>query len=163
MFRVKESIHINAPVDRCFLLSTSVSLVQKTLGMRPVEGKTSDLVTMGDRVLWRGWKFGIPVSHETLITGYDRPHFFQDSMASGRFKHFHHDHRFDSVGGQTLLVDTVQFSLPFGALGRWIGRHIVVPHVLLLMRARFARLKRTAESRDWEHYIPLAKTGTDPQ
>ena len=40
MFRLKESIHVNAPIDRCFLLSTNVALVQKTIGLKPVSGKT---------------------------------------------------------------------------------------------------------------------------
>lgn len=40
MFRVKESMHVHAPIDRCFLLSTSVALVQKILGMKPVNGRT---------------------------------------------------------------------------------------------------------------------------
>lgn len=154
MFRVKESMHLRAPIDRCFLLSTSVPLVQKILGMKPVSGRTNGLVEMNDRVVWRGWKFGLPVTHETLITAYDRPNFFQDTMAKGQFAHFHHDHRLEEVGGQTLLVDVVKFSLPFGAAGRLVGRWIVVPHVLGLLRRRYALLKRIAEGEDWARYLP---------
>lgn len=165
MFRVKESMHVTAPIDRCFLLSTSIPLVAKTLGMRPVAGRSGavsgGLVEMGDRVLWRGWKFGLPVSHETLITAYERPYFFQDTMASGQFRHFHHDHRLEEVGGRTLLVDAVKFSLPFGPLGRLVGRWIVVPHVLGLLRRRYELLKRIAESDEWQRYVPC--TGAPPK
>lgn len=154
MFQVKESMHVKAPIERCFLLSTSVPLVEKILGMRPVEGRTTGLVGMGDRVLWRGWKFGLPVKHETLITAFEPPSFFQDTMASGQFRHFHHDHRLEEVGGQTLFVDMVHFSLPFGVAGRVVGRTIVVPHVLHLLRHRFSMLKRIAESEEWRRYLP---------
>ena len=153
MFRLKENIHVNAPLERCFLLSTSIAIVQQTIGLTPVEGKTAGLIVGGDQLVWRGWKFGIPAMHETLITGYDRPNFFQDTMGRGRFKHFQHDHQFTWVDGQTLMVDVVRFSLPFGPLGRVIGKHVVVPHVLALLLRRFQLLKRIAEGPDWERYL----------
>ena len=59
MFHLKESTHIHAPIDRCFLLSTSIALVEQTIGLKPVEGKTSGLIEMGDRLVWLGWKFGL--------------------------------------------------------------------------------------------------------
>ncbi len=153
MFRLKESIHVNAPIDRCFLLSTSIDIVRQTLQMTPVSGQTSGLIVNGSRLLWRGWKFGMPVKHETLITGYDRPTFFQDTMASGMFHEFQHDHRFQDIDGRTLLVDVVRFSLPFGPLGKLVAKHIVVPHVLRTMVKRFELLKRLAESDEWEKYL----------
>ena len=153
MFRVKESIHVHAPRDRVFLLSTSIALVQQILGMKPVSGKTSGLVVESDQLLWRGWKFGLPALHETFITRYERPQFFQDTMGRGYFKRFQHDHSFEEVDGHTLLVDTVRFSLPFGPAGHMAGKLLVVPHVAGLMKRRFDLLKRTAEGSDWERYV----------
>jgi ligand-binding SRPBCC domain-containing protein len=156
MFRLKESIHVNAPIDRCFLLSTSVALVEQTVGMRPVQGKTTGLVTLGDRVRWRGWKFGLPAMHESLITDYDRPTFFQDAMVHGYFRGFQHEHQFEEVDGYTLMIDIVRFSMPFGAVGKAIGKQVVVPHILALLYNRFSLLKRLAEGPDWERYIVTA-------
>ncbi len=153
MFRVKESMHVEAPLERCFLLSTNIGLVEQTIGLHPRGFKTAGLIVGGDRVLWKGWKFGMPVRHETLITAYDRPHFFQDSMASGMFKSFSHDHRFDEVDGHTLMVDVVRFSLPLGPAGKAVGKAVVVPHVLNLLMQRFLLLKKIAESDNWESYL----------
>ena len=153
MYRLKESIHINAPIDRCFLLSTSIEIVQQTMHMTPVSGQTSGLIVNGSRLMWRGWKFGMPVKHETLITGYDRPSFFQDTMASGMFHQFQHDHRFEDIDGRTLLVDVVRFSLPFGPIGKLIAKRVVIPHVLETMVKRFELLKRLAEGDEWERYL----------
>lgn len=153
MFRLKESIHVNAPLDRCFLLSTSIDLVRQTLQMRPVAGKVAGHIEDGDRILWRGWKFGIPAMHETLITGYTRPTFFQDTMGRGYFRHFQHDHHFHFIDGQTTMWDVVRFSLPFGLPGHLVGRKIVVPHVLNLMKSRFALIKRLAEGDEWQRFI----------
>ena len=157
MFRVKESMHVNAPADRCFLLSTNIGLVQKIIGLKPVEGKTTGLVVGGDQLVWRGWKFGLPAMHETLITGFDRPAFFQDTMGRGRFASFQHDHHFQEVGGCTLLRDIVRFSLPLGFPGHLVGKYIVVPHVLQLMQQRFQLLKRIAEGPDWQQYAEPGK------
>ena len=153
MFRVKENIHVDAPVERCFLLATRVELVQQTIELTPVSGKTRGLVVEGDELVWRGWKFGLPAMHETLITRYDRPQFFQDTMGRGYFKFFQHDHHFEYVDGRTLMRDIVRFSLPFGALGKEVGKRIVVPHVLGLLQKRFALLKRIAEGEDWEKWM----------
>jgi ligand-binding SRPBCC domain-containing protein len=156
LFRLKESIHVNAPIERCFLLSTSIDLVAQTLQLRPVAGKLTGLIEANDQLVWRGWKFGIPVLHETLITGYTRPTFFQDTMGRGYFRQFQHDHHFHFIDGHTILWDVVRFSLPFGKPGHVAGKKIVVPHVLQLMKSRFALIKRLAEGDDGQRYIPEA-------
>jgi ligand-binding SRPBCC domain-containing protein len=153
MFRLKESIHVNAPIDRCFLLSTNIAIVEQTLHMKPVSGKTKGLIVDGDQLLWRGWKFGLPAWHETLITSYERPDFFQDTMGRGMFRNFQHDHRFQDIAGRTLMIDIVRFSMPLGPLGRAMGKYVVVPHVLDTMLKRFELLKRIAEGPDWERYV----------
>ena len=162
MYRIKESIHINAPIDRCFLLSTSIEIVAQTLHLTPVSGQTSGLIVNGSRLMWRGWKFGLPAWHETLITGYDRPFFFQDTMASGMFRDFQHDHRFEDIDGRTLLIDIVRFNMPLGPIGKAMAKAVVIPHVLDTMQKRFQLLKRLAEDSDWERYIVTAPAAAAP-
>jgi ligand-binding SRPBCC domain-containing protein len=153
MFVIEDGIHVVAPIERCFLLSTHVGLVGRTIGMRPVAGTASGLVKARERVVWRGWKFGFPQRHESLITEYEAPCFFQDSMARGWFRRFQHDHEFLEIGGQVLMRDTVRFSMPLGAMGRRVGRYIMIPYLRARMRRRFALLKRIAESEEWRKYI----------
>jgi ligand-binding SRPBCC domain-containing protein len=154
MFLIKDSVHINAPIDRCFLLSTSIELVEKTLGMRPIAGKIKGMVIEGDKVVWKGRKFGLPQFHESLITRYERPVFFRDTMRRGRFREFQHDHQLAEVDAQTLLTDKVRFSLPFGRLGKLVARRVLVPHIYRLLRERMALLKHVAESEEWRQYLP---------
>ena len=156
MFVIKDNTHINAPIERCFLLSTNVDLVARIIGMKAARGTTSGLIGAGEHVVWRGWKFGLPLRHESLITRYEPPHFFQDCMARGRFRAFRHDHEFAEMDGRTLLKDTVRFSMPFGAVGRLIGKRVLIPHFRDLIRRRFALLKYIAESEEWRKYLPPA-------
>jgi ligand-binding SRPBCC domain-containing protein len=166
MFVVKDNVHINAPIERCFLLSTSLELVGRELGMEATAGsfvaedgarramRTRGLVVGGDRIRWEGWKFGLPQTHVSLISEYVPYSFFQDRMIAGRFQYFQHDHEFTEVGGQVLLKDVVRFSLPLGIAGRLVGKRIVVPHVRLLLRRRFQLLRGLAESDGWRKYLP---------
>lgn len=161
-FVVRDSTLITAPIERCFLLSTSIDLVQPTLGLRPSakeSKKSTGMIEAGDQLVWRGWKFGLPAMHETLITAYERPNHFQDTMGRGRFARFQHDHWFRAAesaaaGEVTLLEDQVRFALPLGWAGAMVGRWIMVPYVRRLVRRRFALLKRVAESQEWRRYLP---------
>jgi len=130
--------------------------VADVLGMKPVEGRgtrSEGMVARGDRVVWYGWKFGLPHMHESVISRYEAPAFFQDTMERGRFKRFQHDHQFSEVDGHTLMVDYVRFSLPLGVAGRMVGRQVVMPHVVKLLRTRLRLLKSLAEGEEWRQYI----------
>ena len=156
MFVVRDCEHVNAPIERCFQLATHLTLVADVLGMKPVEGRgtrSEGMVARGDRVVWYGWKFGLPHMHESVISRYEAPAFFQDTMERGRFKRFQHDHQFSEVDGHTLMVDYVRFSLPLGVAGRMVGRQVVMPHVVKLLRTRLRLLKSLAEGEEWRQYI----------
>jgi ligand-binding SRPBCC domain-containing protein len=154
-FTLREEIAVRAPIERCFLLSTSVAIVQQDLRMQPVRGRTSGLVVAGDTVRWEGWKFGLPQLHESFIDGFEPPGFFRDRMIAGRFSSFEHEHRFTDRGdGRVLLQDELRFTMPLGWAGDAVGRWILVPNIRGLLRSRFARLKRIAESEEWRKYLP---------
>ena len=153
LFVLHDSTLIDAPIERCFGLSCSIALVQEELGMQPVSGRTRGLVRGGDIVRWEGWQLGLPQHHVSLISGFESPIFFQDTMKEGRFQHFQHDHHFRETPGGTLLSDDLRFSLPLGPAGRLVARHIMVPHIRKLMKSRFARIKRIAEGTGWAKYL----------
>ena len=45
---------------------------------------TTGHVTANSRVVWRGWKFGLPTQHHTLITAYSPPNSTNDQPGSSR-------------------------------------------------------------------------------
>ncbi|MCU1318523.1 MAG: hypothetical protein JWP98_41, partial [Edaphobacter sp.] len=102
MFVVKDSIHINAPIERCFLLSTNLKFVTQLFNMRLVakrSSRASGTILGGDRLLWRGWKFGLPQTYESVITGFERPAFFQNTVKGGRLQQLQIDHYLSEVDG----------------------------------------------------------------
>jgi len=155
MFTISDSIFINAPIDRCFLLSTNVELVGRTLGMKPLEGKTSGMLVADDRLVWAGWKFGFPQMHEIYITRYERPAFFQDTMGRGRFKRYQHDHYFYEMDERTVLNDKIRFTLPLGFVGRLVGQFVLVPYLSRRLRRRLVLLRKVAQNqKEWRKYLP---------
>jgi ligand-binding SRPBCC domain-containing protein len=158
MFTISDSIHVNAPIERCFRLSTNIVMVGRTLGMRTIEGKADGMLEEGDRLVWAGWKFGFPQMHESLITRYDRPAFFQDTMRRGRFKRYQHDHYFYEMDERTVMNDKIRFTMPLGFIGRFVGQFVLVPYISRRLRRRLVLLKWVAEHRtEWEKYLPDAK------
>jgi ligand-binding SRPBCC domain-containing protein len=171
---ITASAVIHAPIERVFALSTRVELVKETLGMNLVDSGVEGGVFAGhiaehSRVVWQGWKFGLPTSHHTLITGFDEPHreptgeviaWFQDSQERGRFAFFQHDHHFRqtyTVGAEaptTELHDEVRFRLPFGPFGALAATFLLAPHIQALCKQRFDRIKSLAEGEGWRDWVP---------
>ena len=176
---VHDSALVYAPIERLWALSRRVELVQKILEMQPVGGVTRGFVENGSRVVWRGWKFGLPTEHHTLISGYIAPcvadgpgpvsplhaeaagqvvAWFQDRQERGRFASFQHDHWLRERKGPagepiTVLEDEVRFQLPFSILGVAAARTLMLPYVRTLVKRRFTGLKALAEGEGWRQWM----------
>ena len=154
---MRDEIAVHAPIERCFLLSTSIEIVEQELKMCPVRGRTSGFVIGEDTIRWEGWQLCLPQFHESIIEHFEPPLFFRDRMIAGRFASFEHDHAFTKRDDRSVLLqDEVRFTMPWGWLGNIIGERLLLPHIRGLMRRRFARLKRIAESEEWRKYLPRA-------
>ena len=156
-FILRGEVTIYAPIERCFLLSTSIEIVKRELRMRPVRGRTTGFVVGGDTVRWQGWKFGLPQLHESLIEDFRPYAFFRDRMIAGRFRTFAHDHAFDlQPDGSVLLRDEIRFTMRWGWLGAASGILLLAPHIRRLMRRRFLLLKTIAEGGEWRKILRAA-------
>ena len=66
----------------------------------------------------------IPIRWRTLITKYAPPYSFIDQQIKGPYSRWHHTHTFTKINeNETLIKDTVLYSVPLGFIGRivhWI-------------------------------------------
>ncbi len=69
---------------------------------------------------------GFPIRWRTEITEWDPPHSFTDVQLRGPYQKWVHRHDFRSENDGTLVVDTVNYLVPGGAL---INRLMVGPEV----------------------------------
>jgi ligand-binding SRPBCC domain-containing protein len=111
---------IDAPIDIVFDLSRSIDLhveSTSTTNEKAVAGCTTGLIGLGEEVTWEATHFGVRQRLTTKIVQFERPFHFRDSMVSGAFRRFEHDHLFESVEGQTLMKDIFDYTSPLGILG----------------------------------------------
>jgi ligand-binding SRPBCC domain-containing protein len=126
---------INAPLEICFDLARDIDLhMESTPGTneRVVGGVNSGLIGFGEEVTWEAKHFGTRQRLTSRITAFDRPHHFRDSLVSGAFRRFDHDHFFASEGKATMMRDVFDYESPLG----WLGRFADV----LFLRSYMARL-----------------------
>ena len=152
---------IAAPAERCFLLSLNIDLHKQSTSQTSEEaiaGVTSGIIGPGERVTWRGRHFGLMLTHETLISQYDRPNHFQDIMLRGMFHSFEHDHFFDALeDGTTLMRDELRIAAPLGPLGR-IADVLFLQSYLSRFLAQRNDLIRTIAEGDPNVWQPLIET-----
>jgi ligand-binding SRPBCC domain-containing protein len=147
---------IDAPVERCFRLSTSIDLrVASTAstGEKAIDGVTTSLISDGETVTWQGRHFGLNLRHTSRIDAW-RPHsYFRDVMIQGVFARFEHEHFFAAMDDGTRMRDELRFSAPWGPLGRLAVKMFVRRHLATLLMRRNAMIKRVAESEEWHTYL----------
>jgi ligand-binding SRPBCC domain-containing protein len=159
MQRIQLETKIAAPPERCFLLSLNIDLLmENTVPTRVVAiaGVTHGIIGPGETVTWRGRHFGFMLTHESLISKYEPPHHFQDSMLHGMFKSFVHDHYCEATAeGHTLMRDELRFAAPLGPLG-WIAERLVLRRYFLrFLKQRNETLRSIAEAPPaiWQKYL----------
>ena len=153
--------YIDAPVEIVFDLSRSIELHLESTSQtneRAVAGCTSGLMGLGDDVTWEATHFGVRQRLATKITAYDRPRYFRDSMVSGAFRRFDHDHHFARAGNQTLLKDTFDYTSPLGILGRIADSLFLKAYMTRLLKIRNDLIKSVAESGKAEAFLDRQTT-----
>jgi ligand-binding SRPBCC domain-containing protein len=136
---------IEAPSEICFDLARDIDLhVKSTAGTneRAVGGVTSGLIGLGEEVTWEATHLFVRQRLTSRITAFDRPRHFRDSLVSGAFKRFDHDHFFSPEGGSTIMRDVFDYESPFGWLGRIADALFLRSYLegLLTRRARVIRM-----------------------
>lgn len=148
---IRVATWIDAPVERCFLLSLSIGLHNITASS-PWIGKkrrvASGLLHEGETVTLPGRPFGV-LKHTSRIDQV-RPHsYFRDVMVAGNFRHFVHEHHFAPMNDGTRIRDEIRFSSQWGSLGNLLARKRLKAY----LSERASAIKRVAESDEWKRYL----------
>lgn len=147
---------INAPIERVFDLSRCIDLHEATMTRhkeKAVAGVMKGLINLDETVTWEAVHFGIRQKLTSKITVYNRPVHFRDSLVSGAFKRFDHDHFFEEKDNQTLMRDRFDYDSPysvFGAIADWI---FLESYMKKLLTERNELIKQIAEGEDWRKFL----------
>jgi ligand-binding SRPBCC domain-containing protein len=160
MVELTEFTTIDAPVERCFDLARSVEVHLAGnihFGEQAVAagGVSSGLIGLGQQVTWRAKHFGVWQRLTSEITALDRPRYFQDVMTKGAFRCMRHDHYFRRMpNGACEMKDVFRFSAPIPVLGLLAEALVLRRYMRTLLQERNRVVKETAESSDWQRYLP---------
>lgn len=143
---------INAPPDLVFRFHESpdalTHLIPPWEKMKMVESAGS--LRPGSRVVLRGSLGVIPIQWIAIHTEYDPPHLFADRQESGPFGYWYHRHRFlDDGQGGTLLRDEVEYAVPLGVVGQWLGGWLVRRKLEAMFAYRHEKTRNLIESGEW--------------
>jgi ligand-binding SRPBCC domain-containing protein len=157
---VELEIVVRSPIERVFDLSRSVDLHADSTRQtreRPVAGVTSGLLQLHDQVTWEATHFGVRQRLTSRIVEFDRPHHFRDSMISGAFRRFDHDHDFSEVAAGTRVTDRFDFGAPLGIIGQLANSLFLTAYMKAFLRLRLNVIKDVAETGAWTKYLSAAQ------
>jgi len=160
METIRVATWIDAPVERCFLLSLSIDLYAPSARMtrgKTVGGATAGLIREGETVTLPGRPFGV-LRHTSRIDVLRPYSYFRDVMVAGAFRHFVHEHHFAAMNDGTRIRDEIRFSSWWGPLGRILARR----RLKAFLMERSAVIKRVAESEEWRRYLDNEVVGRIP-
>lgn len=147
---------INAPIERVFDLARSIDLHADSMAHtneKAIAGVTKGLINLGETVTWEATHFGIKQNLTSKITICDRPTKFGDTMVSGAFSRFDHEHFFEEIDGQTVMRDVFDYDSPLGFLGKIADFLFLENYMKNLLIDRNETIKRVAESEDWRKFL----------
>ena len=154
------SIHlttfVNAPVERVFDLSRSVTLHKKSLahtGEQAIAGTTSGLINLHETVTWKAKHLGKMRTMKIKVSSMTTPHSFTDEMAEGDFTSMKHEHHFKKVENGTIMIDLFYFETPYGFIGKVFNRLYLTRYLRRLLEQRNSTIKDYAESSKWQHLL----------
>ena len=123
-------------------------------GERAVAGVTSGLIGANETVTWQAKHFGINFSLTSIISAFDPPNHFRDSMTSGPFARIDHDHYFESIeANKTIMRDVFDFNSPLGPLGALVDSLVLTSYMRNFLVKRNAEIKHVAETNP-SQYLP---------
>ena len=146
---IKIKTIIKADQKTCFGLARDIDFHQKSLEHskeKAIDGKTSGLIGLGERVTWEAIHFGIKQRLTSKITVFNPSTYFVDEQVKGAFKSFKHEHIFNKISdNKTEMIDKFVFESPLGILGIITNYLFVTRYMRNLLSIRAKLLKIEAE------------------
>ncbi len=112
---------LSRPISEVFTFFADAQNLEKItppwLGFKIISMSTHS-ISKGTVIRYRLRLHGIPFHWRTKICEWNPPLCFVDEQTTGPYKQWRHTHSFETHGDRTKMIDQVQYSLPFGLLGR---------------------------------------------
>ena len=144
---------ITAPRERVFDLSRNISLhkisTQQTKEVA-IAGVTSGPINLNETVTWQARHLGKNRTMQVKITQMEFPFSFTDEQVKGDFISFRHEHHFKPVDNGTIMIDVLDFTSPYGLIGRIFNSIYLKKYLESLLIKRNLVIRKYAETEMWK-------------
>jgi len=86
------------------------------------------------------------VRFESLHTAYDPPHSFEDQQVRGPFRSWRHRHIVERHPDGAILIDDIEYTPPFGLLGRAFDPIVIKPRLRKVFAFRHRVTRESCEN-----------------
>ena len=90
-----------------------------------VVSSTTERVQVGTEIQYRLWWQIFPMKWRSRISEFVDGEMFADEMLRGPYKRWYHRHTFAQLENGVEVVDIVEYTLPFGLLGRLVHGDVI--------------------------------------
>lgn len=148
MTTIELETQIQTSIEKAFNLSLDIDFHKKSASQtheEAIAGVTSGIIKLNETVTWRGKHFGIFLTHKSIISALEHPHYFVDEMIQGRFKFFKHHHYYEEKNGVVYMKDVITYTTPYGILGKLLDVILIKKHMTKFIENRNQALKNELE------------------
>ena len=131
--------HTSLPKSELFDRARSIDAHKDSMAKsreEAIAGVTAGLISLGEEVTWRAWHFGLPLQMTSRITEMQSPDYFVDEQVKGPFRRFRHRHEFNGTVAGSTMIDRIEFTAPFGPIGRLAEKLVLARYLKSLIEAR---------------------------
>lgn len=149
---IRIETYINASINLCFDLSTSIDLHKLSTAKtneEAIAGITTGLIQLNETVTWQATHFGVRQKLTSIITAHEKPFHFRDEQLKGAFKSFTHDHYFEQKGEMVLMTDVFDYESPYGIFGKCFNHLVLTKYLTGFLTHRNEMIKEFAETEKW--------------
>lgn len=149
MTTIELDTQIQTSIEKAFTLSLDIDFHKKSAAQtneEAIAGVTSGIIKLNETVTWRGKHFGVFLTHESIISALQHPHYFVDEMIQGRFKSFKHRHYYEEKNGVVHMKDVITYTTPYGILGKLLDVVLIKKHMTQFIKNRNQALKNELEA-----------------
>lgn len=149
MTTFKLKTKINAPIESVFNNSRNIQLHTESASNtneKAIAGKTLGLIEKSETVTWEGKHFGFYIKHQSIITEMEFPYYFVDEQLKGKFKSFKHTHTFQKENNSVIMIDELEYKVPFGIIGKILDYLFLKKHLIKFLSERNNFIKRISEN-----------------
>jgi ligand-binding SRPBCC domain-containing protein len=150
-------IHItsfmNAPVDRVFNLSRSLTLSKlafKSGKEQLLSSSSSNLVGAGETITLRAKHLGKTREITARVTDLALPDGYTEEQIKGDLKSFRHEYHFKKVDNGTIMIDLVEYEGPRDFPGSIVGKFFLKSYFEKMVKKKNELIRQYAESEKWK-------------